>query len=234
MRRRRSNLMALAVLALLYERPMHPYEMATTMRERHKEDSIKINYGTLYSVVQALQKYGLIAVAQVEREGRRPERTVYELTEAGQHELFGWMEELLTVPTGEPSPFESALSLLMVLPPEEAVRLLRMRCERLEEELVAASALEGLAGEKKLPRIHLIEWEYRMTLRRAEFEWLNGVVREIEEGTLDGVEQWRAYVAARASGAAKGEAPGSEAARAGRGAPGAADGDSPGPGRGVG
>ena len=57
-RRKISNPLALAVLACLYERPMHPYEMATTMRTRNKDESVKLNYGSLYSVVDALQRAG--------------------------------------------------------------------------------------------------------------------------------------------------------------------------------
>ena len=83
-RRSISNPLALAVLACLHERPMHPYEMASTMRERGKEQSIKLNYGSLYTVVDSLARSGLIEAMEATREGRRPERTVYRLTEAGR------------------------------------------------------------------------------------------------------------------------------------------------------
>ena len=52
-----ANPLALAVLACLFERPMHPYEMATTMRERHKDESIKLNYGSLYTAIEGLQRH---------------------------------------------------------------------------------------------------------------------------------------------------------------------------------
>ncbi len=90
-----SNPLALAVLACLFERPMHPYEMASTMRERGKEQSIKLNYGSLYTVVDNLAKHGLIEAVEARREGRRPERTVYQLTDAGRTKLDAWMSELL-------------------------------------------------------------------------------------------------------------------------------------------
>src|SRR6202043_3830917 len=75
-----SNPLALAILVLLYERPMHPYEMATTMRERRKESSIKLNYGSLYTVIEQLLRQHFIAVREILRAGKRPEKTVYELT----------------------------------------------------------------------------------------------------------------------------------------------------------
>jgi DNA-binding PadR family transcriptional regulator len=86
-RRRVSNPLALAVLSCLSERPMHPYEISTTLRSRGKEQSIKLNYGSLYSVVESLQKHGLIESRETTRKGRRPERTVYEITDAGAAEF---------------------------------------------------------------------------------------------------------------------------------------------------
>src|SRR3954451_4289124 len=109
---RLSNPLALAVLALLEERPMHPYEMSTTLRERHKEDSIKLNYGSLYSVVASLLKYGLIAVQETVREGNRPERTIYTITRDGRAKMTGWLAELVSTPAREFTGFEAALSLM--------------------------------------------------------------------------------------------------------------------------
>ena len=97
---------------------MHPYEMATTMRQRGKHESIKLNYGSLYTVVQSLEGAGLIEAQETEREGRRPERTVYRLLDAGRIELIDWLSELLSTPAKEFTQFEAGLSLLPCLPPE--------------------------------------------------------------------------------------------------------------------
>src|SRR6266576_2298571 len=107
-RRAVSNLLALAVLVTLTERPMHPYEMAATMRSQGKERSIKLNYGSLYTVVNNLARHGLIEATGAGREGRRPERTVYQITEAGRKELEDWMAELVAVPVKEYPQFEAA------------------------------------------------------------------------------------------------------------------------------
>ena len=73
-----ANPLALAVLSCLWERPMYPYEMTTNLRERGKEDSIRLNFGSLYAVIKSLEKHGLIVATHTEREGNRPERIVYE------------------------------------------------------------------------------------------------------------------------------------------------------------
>src|SRR5687768_8827705 len=108
---KRTNPLALAVLALLSERPMHPYEMAQTMRERHQEEVIKLNYGSLYTVVESLQRHELIAASATQRAGNRPERTVYSVTDAGTAELHDWLRELIAVPAQEYRRFEAGISM---------------------------------------------------------------------------------------------------------------------------
>src|SRR5215813_8528636 len=136
---------------------MHPYEMATTMRERGKDQSIKLNYGALYTVVEALQQHKLIVAQETERAGRRPERTVYRLTDAGRLELIDWVSELLSRPAKEYTRFAAGLSLAGVLPPADIVALLVQRCGNLELELSQARALIQLVQQRGVQRIFVIE-----------------------------------------------------------------------------
>jgi DNA-binding PadR family transcriptional regulator len=196
-KRKVSNPLALAVLACLYERPMHPYEMATTMRERGKDQSIKLNYGSLYTVVEALQQHELIVAQETERAGRRPERTIYRLTDAGRMELIDWVSELLSMPVKEYTHFEAGLSLIPVLPPEDAAALLAQRCDRLELEISQERSLLQLVGQRGVPRLNLIEGEYVLAMREAELAWTRQFADEIKSGTLEGVAQWAAMLRAR-------------------------------------
>ena len=99
-RRKVGNLLALALLSLLAQQPMYPYEMAQTLKARGKDNSIKINWGSLYTVVQNLEKYGFIEAVEVAREGRQPERTTNQITDAGRAELTDWLRGLLKEFTG--------------------------------------------------------------------------------------------------------------------------------------
>jgi DNA-binding PadR family transcriptional regulator len=189
-RRKVSNPLALAVLACLYERPMHPYEIASTLRERHKDESIKLNYGSLYSVVESLKGHALITEQETERQGNRPERTVYQITDAGRLELIDWLSELLCRPVKEFTRFEAGLSLLPVLPPKDVVALLEERCRRLVVELEQYQALRKLVATHQVPRLFLIESEYRMTLREAELNWTRALIADITSGSLEGMDQW--------------------------------------------
>jgi DNA-binding PadR family transcriptional regulator len=191
--RTRSNPLALAVLACLYERPMHPYEVAQTLRSRAKHESIRLNYGSLYSVVEGLEARGLIHARETVRQGRRPERTIYELTDTGARELVDWLSEMLASPTKEYLQFEAALSCLPVLPPDDAVTLLTQRTRALEVKLAQHRGLQRMVEDRGLPRLFLLEEEYMAHLLEAELHWVRLVIKDIESGALDGLEQWRSW-----------------------------------------
>jgi DNA-binding PadR family transcriptional regulator len=191
-RRKVGNLLALALLALLVPgRPMHPYEMASVLRRTGKERDMKIKWGSLYTVVQNLEKHGFIEATGSDRAGRRPERTVYAITGSGRAELREWLRELIAVPEPELSRFEAALSVLGALGPDEAIELLRQRIQALDEEIAAERAL--LADNGAVPRIFLIESEYALAMRAAEATWVRSLVKELTDGTLPGVAEWREY-----------------------------------------
>ncbi|MGH9680922.1 MAG: PadR family transcriptional regulator [Candidatus Acidiferrales bacterium] len=182
-RRPFSNPLALAILVLLYERPMHPYEMATTLRERGKERSIRLNYGSLYTVIEQVLRAKLIAVRETLREGKRPEKTVYELTPSGEAELLDWMRELVSSPLKEYPQFEAALSLLPVLPPEEVVDLLEIRLGLLKKTIEGFAVEARLLREIRLPRLFSLESEYFETLTRAEHEFTKGLLADLRRDT---------------------------------------------------
>src|SRR5580692_3677049 len=132
-RRKVGNLLALSLLSLLAQQPMYPYEMAQTLRARGKDKNFKINWGSLYTVVNNLEKYGFIEEAGTVREGRQPERTTYQITVQGLAELRDWLAELLSVPEDERGGFVAALSEAGILPPDEVIELLTARLESLDK-----------------------------------------------------------------------------------------------------
>jgi DNA-binding PadR family transcriptional regulator len=191
-RRKVSNLLALSLLNMLTQRPMYPYEMASTLRERGKDNAIKINWGSFYTVVQNLEKYGFIEAIEVAREGRQPERTVYQITDAGRDEVNDWLRELLSVPEREHTSFEAALGEAAALPPDELIGLLQQRLAALEKANDRLQAELAALGTE-LPRLFLIESEYYLSLRRAEEEWVRGLLTEFTGGTFPGLDDWRHF-----------------------------------------
>lgn len=191
-RRKVNNPLALAVLAGLFERPMHPYEMASVLRERGKDQSMKINWGSLYTVVQNLEKHSFIEATGTTRQGRRPERTIYGITDAGRNELEDWLRELVGYPEREYPKFEAALSVVGVLGPDETIALLEQRVRMLEMEIAAGRATLAHVGQV-VPRLFLVESEYHLAMRAAEARWVRDLVRELKDGTMPGVSAWRHY-----------------------------------------
>lgn len=189
--RNRGNPLALAVLISLYERPMHPYEVATTLRQRQKHESVRLNYGSLYAVVESLERRGLIIPQGTERSGRLPERTIYDLTEAGRIETHDWLTELISTPVKDYTEFEAALSFLPALPPDDVVELLNERAQRLELEIAQMGSSRELVEKQRLPRLFWVEAEFRMVLREAELAYVRRLSVEIASGSLDGIEWWR-------------------------------------------
>jgi len=189
---RPSNPLALAVLALLFERPMHPYEMGVILKQRHKEESIKLRYGSLYTVIELLLARGLIAARETGREGKRPERTIYEITPAGCGELHDWMADLVGEPAKEYPQFEAALCLLPVLPPDEALTLMRRRLKLIEQQAASlAGQIAGVAAQN-FPPLFLVETEYRLALLKAEQAFVAQLIGRIESG-WGPLELWRGF-----------------------------------------
>src|ERR1700710_121553 len=190
-KRRVPNLLALAVLACVAERPMHPYEISTTLRTRGKEQSIKLNFGSLYSVVESLAKHGLIESQGTVRDGKRPERTIYAITAAGRAEMEDWLSELLSTPKKEYTSLEAALSLAAGLAPDEVSRLLTARATRLRMDIGSVDAGLAYTVEMGLPELFVIEEQYRKALMEAELSFDTSLVTRIDKNELGGIRWWR-------------------------------------------
>src|SRR5580698_2911547 len=175
----RSNPLALAVLVCLYERPMHPYEVAQTLRQRAKQESVRLNYGSLYAVVESLEKRGFVKATGTVREGKRPERTVYAITDDGLVEMTDWMTELLGTPAKEYPVFMAGLSFIPSLSPHAALAALRRRAAALMVKLSSLRGAMHAATEAGLPRLFEIEAEYEESQLAAELKFVTALVDEI-------------------------------------------------------
>lgn len=189
--RKVANLLALAVLATVVQRPMHPYEIASLLRTRGKDDDMEIKWGSLYTVVRNLAKHGFIEVVDSRREGARPERTIYRITESGHAELRDWTRELVATPQPEHPRFKAGLSVLAALTPDEAVAALREREAGLARAIAVRRA--SLAEHADVPRLFLVETEYELAVREAELAWVRGLLAELTDETFPGLGVWRKW-----------------------------------------
>jgi DNA-binding PadR family transcriptional regulator len=180
---RRSPL-ALAILGLLEDGPLHPYGMQRLIKRWRKDEVINVGQrATLYKVINRLSEAGLIKPSSTTRDHLYPERTSYELTGTGRALRQQWMAEVLSAPRNEFPEFPAALSFLPLLTPESVRELLKTRREHLKQRLAERDALIASAGFR-LPRATMLETEYLHAVTEAEIRWLDNVLAGLDDGSI--------------------------------------------------
>jgi len=179
--------LALSILELLDERPMHPYELASTMRERHQDEFIRLNFGSLYHTVEVLERNGWIVPTEREKEGRRPERTIYKLTNPGRELLVRVISDILAQPRREYPHFAAGLMFMHHLDAPQAAEHLRNRAAALKALTEKLSRIMDELRTEGVSRLALIELEHKIAMLEAERKWVNNLEKEINDGRLE----WR-------------------------------------------
>lgn len=180
---RRSPL-ALAILALLAEEPMHPYQMQQLIKERAKDDVVNVRQrASLYQTIERLLRDGLIAIQGTARTENRPERTVYRITDLGHEMAKRWMHDILATPAREFPEFPAAVAHLPLLAPAEALVQFELRAAALSAALAAGEERARHFGPL-LPRVVMLEDEYQLALLRAELAWVHAVIDDLRAGRL--------------------------------------------------
>ena len=178
--------LALAVLGLLEDGPLHPYGIQQLIKQWGKDQVINVGQrASLYKMINRLMAADLITVHGTTRDQQYPERTSYELTDAGRAASRQWMAEILATPRNEFPEFPAALSFLPMLTPPETEELLAARRELLVQRLAerdAAIATETAGFE--LPRVTMLETEYLRATTQAELSWVEAVLAGLRDGTI--------------------------------------------------
>jgi DNA-binding PadR family transcriptional regulator len=177
--------LALAVLRLLNVEQMHPYEMQQRIRHYAIDKVVKVTHGSLYHTVERLATQGLIEPVETSREGRRPERTVFAITERGRDEAYSRLRDYLTLPSDEYPPFGMALAFISMLSPDEAATLLDRRLVALEASLAAHDAVVDELAKQGLERVQTVEVEFLNARLRAEAEFVRALSADIKAGRMD-------------------------------------------------
>jgi DNA-binding PadR family transcriptional regulator len=177
--------LGLSILSLLDERPMHPYELASTMRHRHQDEFIRLNFGSLYHTVDALERSGWIVPAEREKEGRRPERTIYHLTDAGRDVLARTVGDILARPRREYPHFATGLMFMHHLGRSEAREHLNARAAALKATSEKLASILAEVRAEGVSRLALIELEHKIAMLDAERRWVANLEKEIDEGKLE-------------------------------------------------
>jgi DNA-binding PadR family transcriptional regulator len=194
----RRSALAVVLLVLLAEEPMHAYRMQRLIKERNKEQIVNIaQRNSVYQTLDRLLRAGLIEVRATTREENRPERTVYQITDEGRRTLRTWLRTMLSTPAREFPEFPVALASLPMLPPQEVAGLLEQRATALEDGLAQLDAGAETATRIGLPRLFVVEDEYQRAIIAAELHWVRSLLDDLREGRLDWDEEWLRGIAER-------------------------------------
>jgi DNA-binding PadR family transcriptional regulator len=193
----RPSPLAVAVLSMLVPGPLHPYGIQRLIKHWGKDQVVNVEQrANLYKTIKRLHEAGLIAVRQTERDQQYPERTVYELTEQGRRQVPVWLAGMLTTVRSEFPQFPAALSFAMLLSPGEVLAGLEQRAAVLRPDLAEIEqALQNTPGN--LPRVTLLDDEYRRAVTAAELAWIDGVLADLRTGALTWDREQIAAVAAQ-------------------------------------
>ncbi|MFT3832064.1 MAG: PadR family transcriptional regulator [Micropruina sp.] len=172
------------VLALLREGDMHPYEMIRLMRQRHEDRLVPLTNGTVYHTVARLTRAGLLTEVGTDREGNRPERTTYTLTDGGRDAVTDWVRRELGR-IDRPAEFRIALAESHNLPRHEVEDLLGGRQAALTAEQTILRAGLNKARSRDVPEQYLVEIDRQATLLEAELRWTAEFLVRLQNNDID-------------------------------------------------
>jgi len=191
----------MALLAMLTEQPMHTYRMHELIKQRGKNTVVNVaQRNSVYQTIERLLRVGLIHVEQTTQTEGRPERVIYGITQEGRDTLHTWLAEMLTTPVNEYPAFPAALAFVMVLSPAKVQRELAARCDALSQSLTVSQQATEALMKQGLPRLFLIEDEYKQAMQRAELTWVQSLLDDMQHGRIDWNEAWLKDVAATFEG----------------------------------
>ena len=171
---------------------MHPYEMAQTLRQRAKHESVRLNYGSLYAVVEGTRTEELIVARETVREGNRPDRTIYEITEDGSREMVDWLTDMIGVPAKEYPQFLAGLSFIAALTPRTRWRRLQLRTAYASSSSWPRSAATTWPAAKPgCPGSSCVETEFEEQLIETELHFVSGLIKDMRAGDLEGLDTWK-------------------------------------------
>ena len=175
--------LGVVVLALLREGEMHPYEMMRMLRQRRDDRLVRIQNGTFYHTVSRLERAGLLTEVGVDRDGNRPERTTYRLTDAGDTAVIDWVRRELPR-MDHPAEFRIALAEAHNLDRGEVAALLAERRIALVAELDAHRRGLADSATRGTPDQFLVEVSRQATLLDAELAWQDALHARLVDGSL--------------------------------------------------
>jgi DNA-binding PadR family transcriptional regulator len=168
----------LTILGLLKQRDLHGYEIKQVIEE-HMGDWTSIAFGSIYFALAKLAKEGLVRKVSVGKQGNRPSRTVYGITDEGRKEFRRLLEDLWRSPERQYFSFDIALFFRSELPPKEIRRYLEQRITHTQQALqhLRRHKTEGMSDPQIPPTAGVI-FDHTLVHLEAEMRWLETLKEE--------------------------------------------------------
>jgi DNA-binding PadR family transcriptional regulator len=191
--RAQPSALGLLILWQLFAGPNHAYGLQKLFTSQGKDRVVNLrSRANMQAAIKRLQRLGLVEVHETVRGEGYPDRIVYAITDSGRDAARVWLREMLAESGGEYPDFVAAISILFGLEPGDARTQLEHRAAQLAEALEDTET--QLRADPDLPRLFLLEEEYRKAILTAQLSWLEDVIDDLKTGRLAWNEQWLAEV----------------------------------------
>jgi len=178
----RSSL-SVILLGMLFEEPMHAYRMQKSIKQRGVDKIVNVRRrASVYQALGQLLRMGLIEVQETEQAENLPDRVVYTITDRGREMAVAWLPKMLATIGADFPKFPAAVSLLIMLSPDDARKQFEFRADAVRNELSRLNAEKLGAGEQ--PRIFLLNNEYLTAILKAELTWIQTIIADLASGSF--------------------------------------------------
>jgi DNA-binding PadR family transcriptional regulator len=126
----------MTLLGLLASKPMHGYEVRQQMKNVGMEYWVDVPQGSMYPALQRMATDGFLEIDEVAKDGKRPTKTVYRITNEGRAEHLRLLRNAWVDPDLHGFPVDVALYFVWFLPAEEIALLLNERIDLIDERLL--------------------------------------------------------------------------------------------------
>lgn len=179
------NPLGMVTLGLLTEGPLHPYEMFQVLMQRREDLVVKIRPTSLYNTVAKLDSLGLVRALGIDRDGNRPERTTYEITDEGREQLRATVAHRLAVPENEYPLLPVAIAQASRLPKDEVLQHLEHRRQVVIGELAELRSGYQHVVDGGKPLRWVLDIHYLIAMRDSEVAWLTHTIESLRSGDLE-------------------------------------------------
>ncbi len=172
----------LVILGLLRERPLYGYEIKQIIEE-HMSDWTSIAFGSIYFALDKLAAEKFVEKVEVEQAGKRPSRSVYQITSAGRDEFLRLLREEWRQLERQYFSIDVCLFFLDTLPVEEVKKYLKIRQAALQNALeYLQSHREEQLALPEVPRLATAIFDHSLAHTEAELSWVTDLLQKLIKG----------------------------------------------------